>query len=326
MMLDRPDLDPGPAGRRYRVHGVLPGGAEVQGGPRPADLWARHSTPMPARFPTGCRVRESGGQQCTGRVCIRMGTPAPSTKGCELLRRIARLAIARPQRVTAVAALSMVAIGIFGIPVAKSLSSGGSVALSMAVMVLFPIHFLRSFAYGGVATVVFAAFAAVVVTPAVIMLLGDRLDSLDVRRFVRRALRRPELTLPPVEQQFCYRSTKFVMRRAVSIGLAVVAVLLVLGAPFFGVRPGFPDDRVLPSLASAHQVGDQLRTDFPNNTATAVPIVIPGSTGLSDDEFLAEHSLTTDGTGTTDDSGAWVSHPGGPGPGFCSELQLVRWK
>ena len=93
-------------------------------------------------------------------------------------------------------------------------------------------------------------------------------------------LGRPEPVRRPVEQQFWYRSTKFVMRRAVPIGLAVVALLMLLGAPFLGVRWGFPDDRVLPKSASAHQVGDQLRSDFANNSATAVTVVIPDSNGL----------------------------------------------
>ena len=100
------------------------------------------------------------------------------------------------------------------------------------------------------------------VTPAAIVLLGPRLDSLDVRRLARRVLRRPDPVRKPVEQMFWYRSTKFVMRRAVPIGLAVVALLVLLGVPFLGVKFGFPDDRVLPRSASAHQVGDQMRTGF----------------------------------------------------------------
>ena len=68
------------------------------------------------------------------------------------------------------------------------LFSATTVALSMAVMVLFPMHFLKSFAYAGVAVVAFAAVAAVVVTPAALVLLGDRLDSFNVRRLVRRLL------------------------------------------------------------------------------------------------------------------------------------------
>ena len=120
------------------------------------------------------------------------------------------------------------------------LFSATTVALSMAALVLFPMHFLKSFAYAGVATVAFAALAAVVVTPAAIVLLGDRLDALDVRRLARRLLHRPEPVHRPIEAQFWYRSTKFVMRRALPIGLAVVALLLVLGAPFLGVSGASP--------------------------------------------------------------------------------------
>ncbi len=67
------------------------------------------------------------------------------------------------------------------------LFSAMTVALSMATMVLFPQYFLKSFAYAGVAVVAFAAVAAIIVTPAAIVLLGDRLDSLDVRRLLRRS-------------------------------------------------------------------------------------------------------------------------------------------
>ncbi|MDA2892009.1 MMPL family transporter [Mycolicibacterium sp. BiH015] len=159
--------------------------------------------------------------------------------------------------------------------------SATTVALSMSAMVLFPMHFLKSFAYAGVATVAFAAAAAVVVTPAALVLLGDRLDSLDVRKLARRILRRPEPQPVPVEQRFWYRCATSVMRRALPLGVVVVALLLVLGVPFLGVKWGFPDDRVLPQSASAHQVGDQLRTEFADNTDTNVTIVIPDSQGLS---------------------------------------------
>jgi RND superfamily putative drug exporter len=160
------------------------------------------------------------------------------------------------------------------------LFSAVTVALSMAVMVLFPMNFLRSFAYAGVATVSFAALAAVVVTPAAIMLLGDRLNALDVRRGLRKLLGRPEPQPVPITEQFWYRSTQFVMRRAVPVGLAGVALLVFLGAPFLGVKPGFPDDRVLPKSASAHQVGDLLRSDFKVDSDSEVPIIITDSVSL----------------------------------------------
>ncbi len=190
------------------------------------------------------------------------------------------------------------------------LFSATTVMLSMTVMVLFPMYFLKSFAYAGVATVAFCAAAAIVVTPAAIALLGPRLDSLDVRRLARRVLRRLEPVRKPVEQMFWYRSTKFVMRRAVPIGLAVVALLVLLGVPFLGVKFGFPDDRVLPRSASAHQVGDQMRTGFANDSATAVPVVIPDARGLSPadlDRYAADLSRVPDVSSVTAPTGTFVA-------------------
>ena len=163
--------------------------------------------------------------------------------------------------------------------------SAAIVALSMAVMVVFPMAFLKSFAYAGVATVAFAALAALFVTPAALVLLGDRLHAMDIRRLVDRILNWQEPVARTVEQHALYRWTKTVMRHAIPAGLAVVALLLLLGAPFLGVKWGFPDDRVLPTTASAHQVGDEMRTQFPDDSATAVTIVVPDATGPTQAEF-----------------------------------------
>ena len=160
------------------------------------------------------------------------------------------------------------------------LFSALTVALSMAAMVLFPMYFLKSFAYAGVATVALCAAAAVLVTPAAIMLLGDRLDTLDVRRVVRR---RPD----PVDahERFWYRSTKFVTRRAVLVALAGTVLLVALGLPFLRVSWGLPDERVLPRSASAYQVGELVRTAFPDNAEASLTVVVPDADGLTAQEY-----------------------------------------
>ncbi len=196
------------------------------------------------------------------------------------------------------------------------LFSALTVALSMVAMVLFPMYFLKSFAYAGIAVVAFAAVAAIVVAPAAIVLLGDRLDSLDVRRLARRLLGRPEPVRRPVEQTFWYRSTKFVMRRAIPIGLAIVTLLLLLGAPFLGMKWGFPDDRVLPASASARQVGDDLRTNFAVDSATNVTVVIPDATGVTPadlDRYAAQLSEVADVSAVSAPGGTFVDGaPAGP--------------
>jgi RND superfamily putative drug exporter len=189
------------------------------------------------------------------------------------------------------------------------LFSAMTVALSMIAMVLFPMYFLKSFAYAGIAVVTFAAVAAIVVAPAAIALLGDRLDSLDVRRLIRRIRGRPEPLPKPVEENFWYRCTKFVMRRSLPIGLAIIVLLLVLGAPFLGIKWGFPDDRVLPQSLSARQIGDQLRNDFAVDSARDVTVVLPDSGGITPadlDRYAAALSQVPDVASVSAPGGSFV--------------------
>jgi RND superfamily putative drug exporter len=168
------------------------------------------------------------------------------------------------------------------------LFSSVTVALSLSAMAIFPMYFLRSFAYAGVGVIVVAASAALVITPAILFLLGNRIDALDVRNPIRKVLRRPPPRLIAPQNSAFYRSTRFVFHHYALVGLAVVAFLLVLGAPFLGIKVGYPDDRVLPASASSHQLGDQLRDDFSQNASVSVTSVLPG---VGDD---AEANSTVD--------------------------------
>ena len=196
------------------------------------------------------------------------------------------------------------------------LFSAMTVALSMAVMVLFPMYFLKSFAYAGVAVVALAAVAAIVVTPAAIALLGERLDSFDVHLLVRKLLRRSDPVHRPVDQTFFYRLAKLVMRHAIPLGLAGAALLIALGLPFSTAKWGLPDDRVLPTSSSARQVGDQLRTDFTDNLATNVTIVIPDAGGISTAEltrYATQLSQVPEVSSVSAPDGTFVSgRPVGP--------------
>jgi RND superfamily putative drug exporter len=154
--------------------------------------------------------------------------------------------------------------------------SAGTVAAALAALLVFPVYFLRSFAYAGISVVVVATLSALVVLPAVLALLGPRVNALAVRS--RESLGR-------AESPFWRRIAASVMRRPVMAGLPIVALLVVLGIPFLHVQFGTPDDRVLPTSSAARQVGDVLRSDFRANvsdtleivTATALPPHAAGS-------------------------------------------------
>lgn len=161
------------------------------------------------------------------------------------------------------------------------LFSSITVALSMAALALFPMYYLRSFAYAGIATVAFAAASAIIAAPAAIVLLGDRLNALNLRRLFRR----PEPGQRRVERLFWYRSSKLVLRYRVPIGLGAVALLLLLGAPFSHARWGYPDDRVLPPSASSRAVGDALRSGFSDDNAKSIQVVIPDAAGLTPEQL-----------------------------------------
>jgi RND superfamily putative drug exporter len=139
--------------------------------------------------------------------------------------------------------------------------SAATVAISLAAMMVFPLPFLRSFAYAGIAVVALAASGALLTLPALLAVLGGNVD-----RWVlfRRA---------SVGQGFWHRLATLVMRRPLPIAAAVVALLLLLGAPFLKVNFGLPDDRVLPAATSSHQVQDALRTNFASNELNAMPVV-----------------------------------------------------
>lgn len=190
------------------------------------------------------------------------------------------------------------------------LFSAMTVALALVAMVLFPMYFLKSFGYAGIAVVAFAAAAAVVVTPTVIVLLGDRLNAFDVRQAARRLRGRTAPPPRPVEQMRWYRTAKLVMRRPVSVGLAIIGLLLAVGAPFFGIKWGYPDDRVLPASATARAVGDRIRGDFGASSATDVKIVVPEIAGAAKpalNRYAAQLSLVPDVSAVSAPTGTFVA-------------------
>ncbi|MEV5969846.1 MMPL family transporter [Streptomyces sp. NPDC051921] len=158
------------------------------------------------------------------------------------------------------------------------LFSALTVAVSLAAMLVFPQYFLRSFAYAGIAVVLLAAAAALTLLPAALVLLGDRVNALDLRRLLRRGGRgrATETGAEAAGGAGWGRVAALVMRRAPLFAVATAAGLVLLGLPFLGVKFGTADDRQLPSTAESRVVQDQLRGGFPGSPGGALTVLAEG--------------------------------------------------
>jgi RND superfamily putative drug exporter len=161
------------------------------------------------------------------------------------------------------------------------LFSAVTVALSLAALLVFPLYFLKSFAYAGVSAVVFALIGALVVLPAALAALGERVNTLDLRKPVRRALRMQPPRVKSLDEGLWHRIAVTVMKRPVGVGTAVVVILLLVGAPFRSVVFSLPDDRVLPKSAGAQMVSQTLRDHFPGKESFALPMIVSGPSPAS---------------------------------------------
>lgn len=155
--------------------------------------------------------------------------------------------------------------------------SGLTVAASVAVLLALPFDFLRSFAYAGVLTVVTAAAGALIVLPAALAVMGERM--------ARRGITAPEST--SVEQGRWYRLGQRVMRRPILWGGGALIALILLASPAAGLQIGVPDDRVLAQGSSVRDTYDQLRSGFTTEANDAIQVIETGDASPSETDVAA---------------------------------------
>ena len=185
------------------------------------------------------------------------------------------------------------------------LFSAATVAVSLSAMLVFELAFLRSFGYAGIAVVGMAAVGAVVILPAMLALLGTRIERLRVRKVE-----------PRTDGRGAWHSIAMtVMRRPWPIATAAVLLLVVLGSPFLRVTLGNSDDRVLAETANARIVGDVLRDEFDAfETSPLLVVTTEPAAPLAVSAYAADLS-TIDGVARVDAltgsyaAGALVAEP-----------------
>ena len=107
-----------------------------------------------------------------------------------------------------------------------------TVAAALASLLVFPQRFLYSMGLGGALVALFAALISLTVLPAVLTLLGNRVNA-GAPRFLQR---RAEADARPAERGFWYRLSRFVMRRPIPVATLSALFLIVLGLPFLGIK------------------------------------------------------------------------------------------
>lgn len=183
--------------------------------------------------------------------------------------------------------------------------SSVTVAIAMSSMLWFPPVALRSVAYAGIIVALLSAVSSLTVLPALLAVTG--------RRVVRRRFGRSNQRA--AEDGFWHRLAHFVMKSPVPVATAVIAFLLLLGAPALGMKLSAPDARAMSTDASSRQVADTMSADFESGEQNALSVAMPLTPdGLGD--YAArlsalDHVARVDGPGGSYVDGSQAT-PAGP--------------
>lgn len=144
--------------------------------------------------------------------------------------------------------------------------SGLTVAVTLGSMVVFPQAFLKSFGYAGVSVVIIAIVSAIFPLPALMMILGHRVDKFVVRKS----------GITPKADGRWAQTARYVMRKPVTVVLLSLLILGVIAAPIKNIVFSQLDARVLPASDKAAIAYAEMSTRFPGQESSPIEILIPG--------------------------------------------------
>jgi RND superfamily putative drug exporter len=143
--------------------------------------------------------------------------------------------------------------------------SGLTIVITLAALVLFPQMFLKSFGYAGVTVVILAVLGALVALPALLAILGNRIDKLVVRKS----------SITPKEDGKWAQTARFVMRRPVAVVMLSLIILTVLAAPVKNMVFSQVDSQVLPASNPAANASRIISERFPGQEGNPIEIIVP---------------------------------------------------
>ena len=161
--------------------------------------------------------------------------------------------------------------------------SGITVIITLASLTFFPLMFLKSFGYAGMAVVATAILAALLPFPAILALIGTRIDKFVVRK---------SAITPKADGRWA-QTARFVMRRPIAVVLLTLTALTVIASPIRNIVFSQADARVMPAsspLAIANAMATQ---DFPGQEGNPIEFVIPNGTTMSSELAAYEAKIGT---------------------------------
>ena len=152
--------------------------------------------------------------------------------------------------------------------------SGLAVSIGLLGLMLFPLNMLRSVGLGGLITVALSILAAVTLLPALLGIIGTRVNALPVRLPTLFSRRHGPAVSRSEADGFWHRLALGVMRHPIATFVPVLAFLLLLGGPFLSVRLAAPDASILPPSVKSRAAYDILTQRFDQSALSPIVIAV----------------------------------------------------
>lgn len=173
--------------------------------------------------------------------------------------------------------------------------SATMIIASLGGLLLFPQGFLKSIAYGAIATVALAALSAITILPAVLAILGRRVDALGLKRFRRTR------TAAEIDASLWSRSTSWVIRNPHKVAIPIVIGLFLLILPIRSIAFGGFTEKYLPPDNPTRVAQEQIDKYFPFRKSDPLQLIFitdnPTAIGPLVDQANKAPGLTSAGFG-----------------------------
>jgi uncharacterized membrane protein YdfJ with MMPL/SSD domain len=160
--------------------------------------------------------------------------------------------------------------------------SGLTVAVSLISLCIFPQRFLYSIGIGGALVALSSAAVCLLLLPAVLALLGERVNALAPRR----------LQGPPSERRW-HRLARFVLSYPISVTVVAASLMVFAGLPFLRVELTQANAQILPSDASAYEVQRVVSSRFTADPADRMVLVYrnPAAADFAREKLIPDQAV-----------------------------------